>query len=67
MIKYRGALRNMSLARIRKQVNQMLKMDAKKAILLLSEYKLLPIIPLSKMMAMELARHRMVQHLVDHA
>ena len=67
MIKYRGALRNMSLARIRKQVNQMLKMDPKKAILLLSEYKLLPIIPLSKMMAMELARHRMVQHLVDHA
>lgn len=65
MIKYRGALRNMSLARIRKQVNQMLKMDPKRAILLLSEYKLLPIIPLSKMMAMELARHRMVQHLVD--
>jgi tRNA nucleotidyltransferase/poly(A) polymerase len=65
MIKYRGALRDMSVARIRKQVNQMLKMDPRKTILLLSEYKLLPIIPLSRMMAMELARHRMVQHLVD--
>lgn len=66
MVKYRGALRNMSLARIRKQVNQLLKMDPKRAIKLLSAYKLLPIIPLSKMMAMELARHRMVQHLLDN-
>lgn len=66
MVKYRGALKNMSLARIRKQVNQMLKMDPKKAIRMLSAYKLLPIIPLSKMMAMELARHRMVQHLLDN-
>lgn len=66
MLKYRGALRNMSLARIRRQVNQLLKMDARKAIEMLSEYKLLPIIPLSRLMSMELAQHRMVQHLLDN-
>ena len=38
---------------------------AKKAIELLSEYKLLPIIPLSRLMMRELAKHKMVQQLVE--
>ena len=43
----------------------MLKMDSKKAIGLLKKYKLLPMIPLSKMMNEELAKNRMVQFLWD--
>jgi tRNA nucleotidyltransferase/poly(A) polymerase len=65
MIKYRGRIKDMSLARIRKQVNQLLKIDPKGAIKLLSKYKLLPIIPLSKLMSKEIVKNRMVQHLLD--
>ncbi len=65
LIKYRGSIRDISLNHIKKQVNQMLKMDPKKTISLLSKYKLLPIIPLSRLMTIEIAKNHMVQHLLD--
>jgi tRNA nucleotidyltransferase/poly(A) polymerase len=65
MLKYRGAVGKLPPSHVRKQVHQMFRIDAKKAIELLSEYKLLPIIPLSRLMSMEMAKHRMVQHLLD--
>jgi tRNA nucleotidyltransferase/poly(A) polymerase len=65
LVKYRGGIRDISLNHIKKQVNQMLKIDAKKTIQMLSEYKLLPIIPLSRLMTLEMAKNRMIQHLLD--
>lgn len=65
MLKYRGAVGQLPTGHVRKQVHQMFRMDSRKAIELLSEYKLLPIIPLSRLMAMEMAKHRMIQHLLD--
>jgi len=65
MLKYRGAVSQLPVGHVRRQVHQIFRIDAKKAIELLSEYKLLPIIPLSRLMSMEMAKHRMVQHLLD--
>jgi len=65
MLKYRGAVGQLSAGHVRRQVHQMFHLDSRKAIELLSEYKLLPIIPLSRLMAMEMAKHRMIQHLLD--
>jgi len=65
MIKYRGAVGQLPSGHISRQVHQLFRMDSKKAIELLSEYKLLPIIPLSRLMSMEIAKNRMVQHLLD--
>ena len=65
LVKYRGGIRDVSLNHIKKQVNQMLKMDSKKTIQMLSEYKLLPIIPLSKLMTLEMTKNRMIQHLLE--
>lgn len=64
-IKYRGNISNMSTGSIKRQINQMLDIDSKKTIDLLSRYKLLPIIPLSRMMTLELVKNRMVQNLLD--
>jgi tRNA nucleotidyltransferase (CCA-adding enzyme) len=65
MIKYRGGVVELSANHIKKQVNQMLQMDADKAIELLSEFKLLPILPLSKLMILESTKRHMVQNLLD--
>lgn len=65
MVKYRGAVSDLPFSHVKKQVNQMLRLDPRKAIETLSEYKLLPMLPISRLMAMELAKHRMVQHLLD--
>lgn len=65
LIKYRGGLSEIPTNHIKKQVNQMLDMDAKRALDLLIKYKLLPILPLSKMMTLELAKNHMVQHLLE--
>jgi tRNA nucleotidyltransferase (CCA-adding enzyme) len=65
LIKYRGGLTDLSFNSIKKQVNQMLKIDSKQTIELLSKYKLLPIIPLSRMLNLELAKNHMVQHLLE--
>jgi poly(A) polymerase len=65
MLKYRGAVGQLPNGFVRRQVHQMFRIDTKKAIELLSKYKLLPIIPLSRLMTMEMAKHRMVQHLLD--
>jgi len=65
MLKYRGAVGQLSEGFVRRQVHQMFRIDPKRAIEMLSKYKLLPIIPMSKLMAMEMAKHRMVQHLLD--
>lgn len=65
MVKYRGAVSDLPFSHVKKQVNQMLRMDPRKAIETLSKYKLLPMLPISKLMAMELAKHRMVQHLLE--
>jgi len=67
IVRYRGAMTDLPFSHVKKQVNQMLKMDPKKAIETLSKYRLLPILPLSKLMAMEMAKHRMIQHLLDGA
>jgi poly(A) polymerase len=65
MLRYRGAVGQLPAGHVRRQVHQMFRMDARRAIGLLSEYGLLPVIPLSRLMAMEMAKHRMVQHLLD--
>ena len=65
IIKYRGSIVDLPLQSIKKQVNHMLGIDSKKAIEMLSEFKLLPIIPLSKLMTLEIAKNRMVQHLLE--
>jgi len=65
LIKFRGSISNLSTNHVKKQINQMLDMDSKKALNLLIKYKLLPIIPLSRMMTLELAKNRMVQNLLD--
>jgi tRNA nucleotidyltransferase/poly(A) polymerase len=63
--KYRGGVSELPLNSIKKQINQMLKMDSKKTIEMLSEYELLPIIPLSKLMNKELVKNHMIQHLLN--
>jgi poly(A) polymerase len=65
LIKYRGGISELPSNQIKKQVNQMLDIDTKKALNLLIKYKLLPILPLSKMMTLELAKNHMVQHLLE--
>lgn len=65
MLKYRGGLSTLPLNSIRRQVNQMLRMDPQKSMDLLSEYKLLPIIPLSKLMTAEIAKKHMIQNLLE--
>jgi tRNA nucleotidyltransferase/poly(A) polymerase len=65
LIKYRGSVKSISLNHIKKQINEMLKMDSEKTIDLLSKYKLLPIIPLSKLMQLEVVKNKMVQHILD--
>ena len=65
IIKYRGGLKEVPMNQIKKQVNQMLEMNPKKAIEMLSEYKLLPILPLSKLMMREMAKNRMIQYLLE--
>ena len=63
--KYSSNVSKLPFSTIKKQINQMLIIDPRKAIELLSEYKLLPILPISKLMAVELAKNHMVQHLLD--
>jgi tRNA nucleotidyltransferase/poly(A) polymerase len=65
LVRFRGGLSELPINHIKKQVNQMLDMDSKRALDLLIKYKLLPIIPLSRMMTLELAKNRMVQHLLE--
>jgi tRNA nucleotidyltransferase/poly(A) polymerase len=65
ILKYRGGVGSLPINYIKKQINQMLEMDSKKTIELLSECKLLPIIPLSKMMITEISKNKMIQHLID--
>lgn len=65
IIKYRGSLQYLALAHIKKQINQMLRIDSDKTLRLLSKYKLLPVIPLSKMMQLEVIKKNMIQDLVE--
>jgi tRNA nucleotidyltransferase (CCA-adding enzyme) len=65
LLKYRGNISTLPLNYIKNQINQMLNIDPEKTIKLLAKFKLLPIIPLSKLMTMELAKNQMVQHLLD--
>lgn len=65
IIKLRGNISNLPLNHVKKQINQMLDINSKKTLELLIKYKLLPIIPLSRMMTLELAKNRMVQNLFD--
>lgn len=65
IIKYRGNLKNLSIEHIKKQINEMLDLNSDKTIELLSKYKLLPIIPLSKMMRTEVIKRKMVQDILD--
>ena len=65
IIKYRGGISELPINHIKKQINQMLKMNSDKTIELLSEFKLLPIVPLSKLMILESTKKHMVQNLLD--
>jgi len=65
LVKYRGGLTELPIGSIKRQVNQMLELDAKKTIEMLSTYKLLPLIPLSRLMNLELAKNHMIQHLLE--
>ena len=65
LTKYRGSIKSVSFNYIKNQINEMLKMDSKKTIELLSKYKLLPIVPLSKLMQLEMVKNKMVQHILD--
>jgi len=50
---------------INREINRALREDTTKTVAILVNYKLLPIMPLSKMLTMELAKQRMVQHILD--
>lgn len=65
IIKYRGNLEGLPSGAIKKHINQALDINAKKTLDLLIELKLLPIIPLSRMMRTELINNHMVQHIFD--
>lgn len=65
ILKYRGGVSELPINHIKKQINQMLRMNSEKTIDLLSEFKLLPIIPLSKLMVLESTKRHMVQNLLD--
>jgi tRNA nucleotidyltransferase (CCA-adding enzyme) len=65
ILKYRGGVSELPINHIKKQINQMLRMNPEKTIDLLSEFKLLPIIPLSKLMVLESTKRHMVQNLLD--
>lgn len=65
IVEYRGNISKISFNHIKKQINQMLKLDSGKTIKLLSKYKLLPIIPLSKLMQLEISKNHMVQYLLE--
>jgi len=65
LIKYRGGLAELPVNSIKRQVNQMLGIDSERTIEMLTQYKLLPIIPLSRMMNLELAKNHMVQNLLE--
>lgn len=65
ILKFRGNISELPMNHVKKQINQMLDINSKKALDLLVKYKLLPIIPLSRMMTLELAKNRMVQNLLD--
>jgi len=65
IVKYRGGLKEVPMNSVKKQVNEMLEIDPRKAIELLSEFKLLPILPLSRLMMREMAKNNMIQHLLE--
>lgn len=65
IIKYRGSLQNVALNHIKKQINQMLRINSDKTVEMLSKYKLLPIIPLSKLMQLEVIKRNMIQEILD--
>ena len=65
ILKYHKGVEDLPLGSVKKQINQMLKIDSKKTINLLSEFDLLPIIPLSKMMNEELVKNKMIQQLLE--
>lgn len=65
IVKYRGSLQNVALSHIKKQINQMLRINPDKTVEMLSKYKLLPIIPLSKLMQLEVVKRNMIQEILD--
>lgn len=65
ILKFRGNVAELPFNSVKKQINQMLKIDPEKTIDLLSKLKLLPIVPLSKLMNAELSKNHMVQNLLD--
>lgn len=65
MVKYRGGIIDIPVNQVKKQINQMLEINTEKAMKLLTEYKLLPILPLSKLLSQEIVKNKMVQHLFD--
>jgi len=63
--RFKNLLMEVSDGFVNKEVNKALRENTKKTVAVLVNYGLLPIIPLSKMLTMELAKQRMVQHILD--
>ena len=63
--RFKNLLTNVSDGYVNREINKALRQDTEKTVAVLVNYGLLPIIPLSKMLTMELAKQRMVQHILD--
>lgn len=65
ILKYRGSLRDVPMGWIKSQINEILKINSKKTLDILSKYKLLPILPLSNLMAREVVNNKMVEQFLE--
>ncbi len=65
ILKYRGNVREVPYGQIKKQINEMLKINSNKTLDLLTKFKLLPLLPLSKLLTTEIIKHHMVQNILD--
>jgi len=65
IFKNRLKVRNLPENQSKKIINQMLNIDTKGTLNLLSKYKILPLVPLSKLLTKEVAKHHMVQFLLE--
>lgn len=65
ILKYRGNIKDLPIGQIKKQINKMLEMNTDKTLELLKEFKLLPIIPLSKMMQTKIIDKKMVNYVLE--
>lgn len=65
ILNHRGKISSLPTNQVKKQINEMLRIDTKKTLNLLKEMKLLPLLPLSKLMMGEIIENNMIQDLID--